>query len=102
MSQVFFLLLDLHTDLYSSGWENHTIGGVWSLWHPFTSARIDLHLSEGTFAGAEEEADWHFILRKYSSGFIFLTFPYASLEVGGAISTALLSALVFFDSLSTL
>ena len=102
MSQVFFLLLDLHSDLYSSGWENHTIGGVWSLRHPFTSARIDLHLSEGTFAGAEEEADRHFILRKYSSGFIFLAFPYASLEVSGATSTTLLSAVVFFDSPSAL
>ena len=69
---------------------------------PFSSARVDLHLSEGTFAGAEEEADRHFILRKYSSGFIFLMFPYASLEVGGATSTTWLSALVFFASPSTL
>ena len=102
MSQVFFLLPDLHGDLYSPGWENHTTGGVWLLLHPFTSACIGLHLSEGTFAGAEEEADRYFILRKYSSSFIFLAFPYVSLEVGGATSTTLLSAVVFFDSPSTL
>ena len=102
MSQVFFLLPDLYSNLYSSGWENNTTGGVWSLWHPFTSARVDLHLSEGTFASAEEEDHRHFILRKYSSGFIFLASPYASLEVGGATSTILLSALVFFDSPSIL
>ena len=69
---------------------------------PSSSVRIDLYLSEGTFVDAEEEADRHFILRNYSSGLIFLAFPYASLEVGGATSTTLLSVLVFFDSPSTL
>ena len=69
---------------------------------PSSSARVDLHLFEGTFASAEEEARRHFILRKYSSGFIFLVFPYASLEVGGATSTTLLSAVVFFSILHRL
>ena len=65
------------------------------LLHPFTSACIGLHLSEGTFAGAEEEAGRYFILRKYSSSFIFLAFSSASLEVSGTTSTTLLSVVVF-------